>query len=301
MSQPVAFLCLGTMGYPMAAQLARAGHRVAVYNRTGPRADAWLAEHGAAGSGGHRVAATPADAARGAAVVFTCAGNDDDLREVVLSGSGALAGMEAGALLVDHTTVSPGLAREIARAAGAKQIESLDAPVSGGQAGAEKGALTIMVGGSQAAYDRAVPLLGCYAKRHVLMGSAGTGQLTKAVNQICIAGLVQALSEGLAFAERAGLDTARVVEVISGGAAQSWQMDNRAATMLARKFDFGFAVDWMRKDLDIAITEAARIGASLPVTELVDTFYAELQRLSRGRDDTSSLIDLLLPPVRGGR
>ncbi len=294
MSRPVAFLCLGAMGYPMAGHLARAGHRVSVYNRTRSKADAWLAEYQVAhGESHHRVAATPAEAVRGADVVFVCTGNDDDLREVVLAGDGALAGMRAGTSLVDHTTASPSLAREIAERATASGIAFLDAPVSGGQAGAERGALTIMLGGEADAYAGIESLLDCYARKRLLMGPVGSGQLTKAVNQICIAGVLQGLSEALRFAECAGLDTERAVEVISQGAAQSWQMDNRAGTMLAGKFDFGFAVDWMRKDLAIAISEAARIGAPLPVSEIIDRFYAELQESGGGRLDTSSLIKRL--------
>jgi 3-hydroxyisobutyrate dehydrogenase-like beta-hydroxyacid dehydrogenase len=286
----VAFLCLGVMGYPMAGHLARAGHDVAVYNRTRARADAWLREHE---EGGSRVGATPAEAARGAEFVFVCTGNDDDLRRVALADDGALAGMSAGAVFVDHTTVSPTLARELFDVGAEKGLQCLDAPVSGGQAGAENGVLTVMVGGEPEAYARVEPLIASFAKKQLLMGRAGSGQLTKAVNQICIAGLVQALSEGLHFAKRSGLDAERVVEVISQGAAQSWQMDNRAPTMLEGEFDFGFAVDWMRKDLGIALSEARKTGAKLPVTALVDEFYAELQSRGGGRLDTSSLIKLL--------
>jgi 3-hydroxyisobutyrate dehydrogenase-like beta-hydroxyacid dehydrogenase len=296
LSRPVAFLCLGVMGYPMAGHLARDGHRVTVYNRTPSRAEAWLAEHARAASGGEpmgRVASTPADAARGADVVFVCTGNDDDLRSVVLGPEGALAGMRSGTTLVDHTTASPTIAREIFSAAADRGVAFLDAPVSGGQAGAENGALTVMLGGEPDAYAGVESLLDCYARKRLLMGSAGSGQLTKAVNQICIAGVLQGLSEGLRFAESAGLDGERVVEVISQGAAQSWQMDNRASTMLEGKFDFGFAVDWMRKDLAIALSEAAETGAPLPVTEIVDRFYAELQERGGGRLDTSSLIERL--------
>lgn len=292
----VAFLCLGVMGYPMAGHLARAGHCVTVYNRTRSRAEAWLDEHGPAAAGA-RLADTPEEAARGAEVVFVCTGNDDDLRSVVLGegleDAGALSGMAPGAVLVDHTTASPAIAREIAHQAAERELGFLDAPVSGGQAGAEKGALTVMVGGEPGCYRDVTPLLDCYARKHALMGPAGSGQLTKAVNQICIAGLLEALAEGLRFAELAGLDAGRVVEVISQGAAQSWQMDNRAETMLAGRFDFGFAVDWMRKDLAIALAEAQRIGAPLPVTELIDRFYAELQQRGGGRLDTSSLIERL--------
>ncbi len=290
MSEPVAFLCLGAMGYPMAGHLARAGHPVAVYNRTGSRAQAWLRDYGGDGC---RAAGTPGDAARGASTVFVCTGNDGDLRSVVLGPDGAFSGMDSGALFVDHTTCSPKLARELFEVGSAEGIECLDAPVSGGQAGAENGALTIMVGGAPEAYARVTGLLDCYARKHLLMGPAGAGQLTKAVNQICIAGLLQALSEGLHFARVAGLDAQKVVEVISHGAAQSWQMDNRAETMLAGKFDFGFAVDWMRKDLGIALAEARESGAQLPVTGMVDQLYAELQERGGGRLDTSSLIELL--------
>jgi 3-hydroxyisobutyrate dehydrogenase len=282
------------MGYPMAGHLARAGHRVTVYNRTRARADDWLVEHGGeVGESGCSVKASPAEAARGADVVFVCTGNDDDLRQVVLGEEGALSGMQAGTTLVDHTTASPAIAREIFQTAAERKIAFLDAPVSGGQAGAESAALTIMLGGEPDAYARVEALLDCYSRKQLLMGPAGSGQLTKAVNQICIAGVLQGLSEGLRFAECAGLDGERVVEVISQGAAQSWQMDNRARTMLEGNFDFGFAVDWMRKDLAIALSEASETGAKLPVTEIVDRFYAELQGRGAGRLDTSSLIELL--------
>jgi 3-hydroxyisobutyrate dehydrogenase len=276
------------MGFPMAGHLARAGHRVTVYNRTRSRAEAWLAQYedGA-------LAESPMEAASGAEVVLVCTGNDDDLRDVVLGEQGALAGMAAGATLIDHTTASPSIAREIAKVAAEREIAFLDAPVSGGQAGAENGQLTVMVGGEEEAYRGQVPLFECYARKHLLMGPAGAGQLTKAVNQICIAGVLQGLSEGLRFAECAGLDGARVVEVISRGAAQSWQMENRSQTMLEGRFDFGFAVDWMRKDLAIALREAAATGATLPVTEIVDGYYARLQERGGGRLDTSSLIELL--------
>ncbi len=289
MSEKVAFLCLGTMGSPMAGHLARAGHEVSVYNRTAAKAEAWVGEYGGA------AAATPAEAAKGARFVFACTGRDADLREISAGPKGAFAGMQPGAVFVDHTTVSAELARELADAARARGCAFLDAPVSGGQSGAESGALTIMVGGEPDAYAAVEPLLACYARKALLMGPAGCGQLTKLVNQICIAGLVQALSEGLCFAERAGLDAQRVIDVISSGAAQSWQMDNRAETMLRREFDFGFAVDWMCKDLAIALEEARRNGAALPVTELVSRFYAELQAAGQGRWDTSSLIARLDP------
>ena len=295
----VAFLCLGTMGYPMAGHLAAAGHATRVWNRTAARAEAWRAEH--ATTAPRAGADTPAAVARGASLVFLCAGNDDDVRAVALGAEGALAGCAAGSLLVDHTTTSAELARELAAACTERGVGFLDAPVSGGEDGARRGALTVMVGGAPADFARAEPVIAAYAKRCVHMGPVGNGQLTKMVNQICIAGLLQGLSEGLAFAERAGLDTgldpSRVVEVISQGAAQSWQMDHRAATMLADRFDFGFAVDWMRKDLGIALAEAARNGARLPVAELVDGFYAELQAAGGGRLDTSSLIRRLRLPL----
>jgi len=283
----LAFLGLGVMGFPMAGHLAAAGYEVTVYNRTAARAEAWTAKHAG------RRQPTPAAAAKGADFVFTCVGNDDDLRSVVHGGQGALAGMGEGAVLVDHTTASAAVAREVAAAAAERKVEFLDAPVSGGQAGAEKGQLTVMVGGEPAAFARAKPVIDAYAKACVLMGPAGAGQLTKMVNQICIAGLVQGLSEGLNFARRAGLDGKRVVEVISKGAAQSWQMDNRALTMLDGKFDFGFAVDWMRKDLSICLAEARNNGARLPVAALVDQFYAQVQARGGRRWDTSSLIHLL--------
>jgi len=280
----VAFLGLGTMGAPMARHLAAAGHDVTVYNRTAAKADAWVAAHGG------RAAPSPAAAARDAEVVLTCVGNDDDLRAVVLGPDGALAAMTPGALFVDHTTVSANIAREIADAAAAQGVLALDAPVSGGQAGAENGALTIMCGGSPEAFAAAEPVLAAYAKRIGHMGAAGSGQLTKMVNQIAIAGVLQGLAEALAFARRAGLDSGAVVDVISKGAAQSWQMDNRATTMAAGEFDFGFAVDWMRKDLGLVLGEASRLGLGLPLTALVDQFYADVQGMGGGRHDTSSLI-----------
>ncbi|MCP5043983.1 MAG: NAD(P)-dependent oxidoreductase [bacterium] len=286
----LAFLCLGTMGYPMAGHLASAGHDLCVYNRTTSKADAWVADHGGS------TAATPAKAVKDADAVFVCAGNDADLRAVVLGPEGGLEGMRPGSMLIDHTTVSPGLAREIFAAARAREVAFLDAPISGGQAGAENGALSIMVGGEESAYHRATAWFECYGKLHVLMGPSGSGQLTKAVNQICIAGLVQGLAEGLNLAKRSGLDGERVIDVISGGAAQSWQMDNRARTMLAGEFDFGFAVDWMRKDLAIALEMARAVDADVPVTEIVDGFYARVQERGGGRLDTSSLMTLLDPP-----
>ncbi|MGF1641419.1 MAG: NAD(P)-dependent oxidoreductase [Rhodospirillales bacterium] len=282
-----AFIGLGVMGFPMAGHLAHSGHPVAVYNRTTAKAEAWIARHGG------RMATTPAQAAEGAELVFTCVGNDDDLRSVVLAPDGAFAGMAAGAILVDHTTASAEVARELAAAAAARELGFLDAPVSGGQAGAENGQLTVMVGGDEADFAKAAPVIDAYAKAVTLMGPAGSGQLTKMVNQICIGGLVQGLAEALMFAVRAGLDADRAVEVIAKGAAQSWQMDNRAKTMLEDRFEFGFAVDWMRKDLGIVLDEARRNGAALPVTALVDQFYAQIQRRGGGRWDTSSLIRLL--------
>jgi 3-hydroxyisobutyrate dehydrogenase len=286
-SKSVAFLGLGVMGYPMAGHLARAGHRVTVYNRTPGKAAQWVAQHG----GGS--APTPAAAAAGAEIVLMCVGNDDDVRAVALGSEGALCAMKPGSALVDHTTASAHVAREVHAAAAHAKVGFLDAPVSGGQAGAENGKLTIMVGGEQAVYDRVEPVLAHYARAVTLMGGPGSGQLTKMVNQICIAGLVQGLSEGINFAARAGLDVERVLDVISKGAAQSWQMENRGKTMLADKFDFGFAVDWMRKDLGICIAEGRSNGAALPVTALVDQFYGRLQARGGGRWDTSSLIRLL--------
>ncbi len=283
MTERLAFLGLGVMGGPMAAHLAKAGHPLAVFNRTPSKAEAWCAEHGG------RVAATPAEAARGADFVFACVGDDPDVREVALGGTGAFAGMDAGAVFVDHTTTSARLARELAAAAQERQLGFLDAPVSGGQAGAEQGILTVMVGGDEASFARALPLIESYARSVQRLGPAGSGQLAKMVNQICIAGLVEGLSEGLHFARAAGLDPSAVIDVISKGAAQSWQMENRSGTMLEGRFDFGFAVQWMRKDLGIALAEARRNGAQLPVTELVDRFYAEVQAMGGNRWDTSSL------------
>jgi 3-hydroxyisobutyrate dehydrogenase len=286
---PVAFLCLGAMGAPMAGHLARAGCEVVVYNRTAARAEAWLAEHAG------RAAPTPAAAAEGARFVFACTGADPDLREITLGPAGAFSSLAPGAVFVDHTTASPALARELAAAAAARGARFLDAPVSGGQDGAKRGTLTVMVGGDPDALERARPLLAAFAKNVTWMGPSGAGQLTKLVNQICLAGLIESLAEGLAFAERAGLDPRRVVEVIAKGAAQSWQMDHRAASMIEGRFDFGFAVDWMRKDLALALAEAARCGAELPVARLVDAFYAELQQAGGGRLDTSSLVTRLRP------
>jgi len=289
----LAFLGLGVMGHPMAGHLAAAGHRVTVYNRTPAKAAQWVARYGG------RSAATPAAAAADADLVLMCVGNDDDVRAVAAGPDGALAGMRPGAILVDHTTASATVAREIHAAAAARGVGFLDAPVSGGQAGAENGTLTIMVGGEPAVFAAAEATLGHYARAVTLMGGPGSGQLTKMVNQICIAGLVQALAEGLNFANRAGLDVLRVLDVIGKGAAQSWQMDNRGRTMVADQYDFGFAVDWMRKDLGICLAEARANGAALPVTALVDQFYARVQGQGGGRWDTSSLLRALQEPGRG--
>ncbi len=286
----LAFLGLGVMGYPMAGHLAKAGHEVTVYNRTEAKAKAWVAQHGGA------ACATPAMAASGAAIVFCCVGNDDDMRQVVLGENGAFAGMERGTLLVDHTTASAELARELDRAAKTRGLGFLDAPVSGGQAGAENGKLTIMVGGDTASFARAESAMGHYGRAVTHMGPAGNGQLTKMVNQILIAGLVQGLAEGLNFAVRAGLDAKKAAEVIAKGAAQSWQLENRYQTMLDGKFDFGFAVDWMRKDLAICLAEARRNKSALPITALVDQFYERVQERGGSRWDTSSLIHLLTKP-----
>jgi 3-hydroxyisobutyrate dehydrogenase len=280
----VSFLGLGVMGHPMAGHLAAKGHEVTVYNRTAAKAQGWAAEHGG------RAAATPREAAQGSEFVMCCVGNDDDLRSVVLGGDGALAGMASGAVFVDHTTASANVARELHAMAGEGGIGFVDAPVSGGQAGAENGVLTIMCGGDQAVYDRAAPMMDAYARAHNLLGGSGAGQLTKMVNQICIAGLVQGLAEGLNFAAKAGLDGKAVIDVISKGAAGSWQMDNRHVTMLADEFEHGFAVDWMRKDLGICLDEAKNNGARLPVTALVDQFYGEVQDMGGNRWDTSSLL-----------
>ncbi len=280
----VAFLGLGVMGGPMAGHLAKKGHAVTVYNRTGAKAEAWVAANG----GAH--AATPRQAAEGAEIVFACVGNDHDLRGVVLGEDGALAGMRPGAIFVDHTTASAEVARELADAADAKGIGFIDAPVSGGQAGAENGVLTVMCGGDAATYAKVEAAIGSYARACRLMGPAGSGQLTKMVNQICIAGLVEGLAEGVYFAKRAGLDVEAVLDVIAKGAAGSWQMENRGKTMNAGRFDFGFAVDWMRKDLGILLDEARRNGAKLPVSALVDQFYAEVQGMGGNRWDTSSLV-----------
>ena len=286
----VAFIGLGVMGYPMAGHLARAGHKVCVFNRTAAKAEQWVAEFSGTS------AATPREAADGAELVMVCVGNDEDLRSVVLGADGALAGMATGALLVDHTTASANVARELAGHAAERQLGFLDAPVSGGQVGAQNGVLTVMVGGEPAHYARAEPVIQAYARMIKLMGPVGSGQLTKMVNQICIGGLVQGLSEALHFAKCAGLDGEAAMEVISKGAAQSWQLENRHKSMLAGEFDFGFAVDWMRKDLSILLDEARHNGAQLPVTALVDQVYAEVQTLGGGRWDTSSLIARLKAP-----
>jgi 3-hydroxyisobutyrate dehydrogenase-like beta-hydroxyacid dehydrogenase len=282
-----AFIGLGVMGFPMAGHLARAGHSVTVYNRSRGKAEAWVDRFGGT------LAGTPADAASGAELVFACVGNDDDLRSVTVGETGAFAGMARGAIFVDHTTASAEVARSLAATAADAGLGFLDAPVSGGQAGAENGQLAIMVGGETATFASAEPVMWSYAKAITLIGPAGSGQLTKMVNQICLAGLTQALAEALNFAARAGLDAEKVLGTISKGAAQSWMMDNRSQTMLADQFDFGFAVDWMRKDLIIALGEARRNGAGLPVTALVDQFLAEVQRRGGGRSDYTSLIRLL--------
>ncbi len=281
----VAFIGLGVMGYPMAGHLrTRGAHDLRVYNRTAEKAARWAEQFGGT------ACATPAEAASGADFVFTCVGNDDDLRSVTLGEDGAVAGMKPGAVLIDNTTASAEIARELDAAARARGCGFLDAPVSGGQAGAENGVLTVMVGGDQTTFEAAKPVIDAYARMVGLMGEAGAGQLTKMVNQICIAGLVQGLAEGIHFGKRAGLDIEKVVEVISKGAAGSWQMENRHKTMNIGKFDYGFAVDWMRKDLDIVLTEARRNGAKLPVTALVDQFYADVQGMGGTRWDTSSLL-----------
>ena len=283
----VAFLGLGVMGYPMAGHLAGAGHQVTVYNRTPAKAAQWVAEHG------HASAATPREAAANAEIVFACVGNDDDLRSVVLGEHGALAGMKRGAVFVDHTTASAEIARELGDAAQALGLRFVDAPVSGGNLGAINGALTVMCGGNSAAFEAIKPVAMAFSKAVTLLGPCGAGQLAKMVNQIAIAGLVQGLAEAIAFGEKAGLDMKAVLGVIGKGAAQSWQMDNRGPTMVDDKFDFGFAVDWMRKDLGIALDEAKRNGARLPVTALVDQFYADIQAQGGNRLDTSSLLKRL--------
>ncbi len=283
----VTFLGLGVMGYPMAGHLAAKGHDVTVYNRTAAKAETWVARHGGAS------AATPREAAEGAAFVMACVGNDNDLRSVCLGEDGAFAGMAKGSIFVDHTTVSAAVTRELVAAASELGIAYIDAPVSGGQAGAENGQLVVMCGGDQAVFDKAQPMIDAYAKLCKRLGESGAGQLCKMVNQICIAGLVQGLSEGLHFAEKAGLDGKAVVEVIGGGAAGSWQMVNRYETMLDDHFEHGFAVDWMRKDLGICLDTADENGASLPITALIDQFYKDVQKMGGGRWDTSSLIQRL--------
>ncbi len=281
----VAFIGLGVMGYPMAGHLkVKGGHEVTVYNRTASKAEAWVKQHGGTS------APTPAEAARGADFVFTCVGNDDDLRSVTTGENGVLAAMAPGTILIDNTTASAEVARELEEVAKAKGCGFIDAPVSGGQAGAENGVLTVMCGGDEATFEKARPVIDAYARMVGLMGPVGAGQLTKMINQICIAGLVQGLAEGIHFGKRAGLDIEKVVEVISKGAAGSWQMENRHKTMNEGKYDFGFAIDWMRKDLDIVLTEARRNGAKLPVTALVDQFYADVQAMGGNRWDTSSLL-----------
>jgi 3-hydroxyisobutyrate dehydrogenase len=283
----VSFIGLGVMGFPMAGHLAAKGHEVCAYNRTRAKADDFVAKHGG------RAAPTPAEAAKGAEIVFCCVGNDDDLRAVTIGPDGAFATMSKGAIFVDNTTASADVARDLFAKAAALGVHFIDAPVSGGQAGAENGVLTVMCGGEAGPYATAEPVIAAFARACRLMGPSGAGQLTKMVNQICIAGLVEALAEGLHFAQKAGLDPNAVVEVISKGAAQSWQMENRSGTMTAGKFDFGFAVDWMRKDLGICLAEARRNGAHLPVTALVDQFYSEVQKMGGARWDTSSLIKRL--------
>jgi 3-hydroxyisobutyrate dehydrogenase-like beta-hydroxyacid dehydrogenase len=281
----VAFIGLGVMGYPMARHLAqKGGHDLTVYNRTRAKAERWVAEYGG------RYVDTPRAAAEDNDFVFSCVGNDDDLRSVTLGDAGAIAGMKRGAILIDNTTASAAVARELAAAGAERGVGFLDAPVSGGQAGAENGQLTVMVGGDEATFERAKPVIDCYAKMVGLMGPAGSGQLTKSVNQICIAGLIQGLAEGIHFAKKAGLDVEKVIAVISKGAAQSWQMENRWKTMNEGKFDFGFAIDWMRKDLAICLETARANGAHLPVTSLVDQFYSEVQGMGGGRWDSSSLM-----------
>ncbi len=285
----VAFIGLGVMGYPMAGHLAKHASSVTVFNRSTAKATQWLEEH-QDNAAQCAIALTPMDAATGADMVFVCVGNDDDVAQVVLGDTGALAGMASGSLLIDHTTASKALAERVGLACGDRSVGFLDAPVSGGQAGAENGALTVMVGGSDADYQRAGPYFDCFAKKHARMGEVGAGQLTKMVNQICIAGILQGLSEGVHFAQRAGLEVDAVVDVISQGAAQSWQMNNRAQTMARDEYEFGFAVDWMRKDLNIALDTAKQLEARLPLTALVDQFYGDVQTLGGGRWDTSSLL-----------
>ena len=292
MPRRIAFIGLGAMGFPMAGHLAKTGHNVTVFNRTTERASAWQMEYGG------QIAATPAEAAEHQDAVMVCVGNDDDVLAVTTGDEGALKTLPEGALLIDHTTTSEALAISLAETATESGVAFLDAPVSGGQIGAQNGVLTVMAGGNETAFQSALPLIECYAKSVKRMGPVGAGQLTKMVNQICIAGLLQGLSEGIHFAERAGLDVTAAMEVIAQGAAQSWQMNNRASTMIAGEFDFGFAVDWMRKDLGIAIAAAEKVGAAVPVTQLVDGFYAEVQHLGGQRWDTSSLVQRLRAQAR---
>ena len=280
----VAFIGLGVMGYPMAGYISKAGHNVTVFNRTKSKAEKWISEYKG------KMAESPAEAAKGAEYIFTCVGNDNDLREVTFGENGAFKNIQKGAVYIDNTTASATIAREIHEYAKKNGFGSLDAPVSGGQAGAENGALTVMIGGDQADFDKAKDKIDCYSKKMKLLGSAGSGQLAKMVNQICIAGLVQALSEGINFGMKAGLKMEDVIEVISKGAAQSWQMENRYKTMIDDQFDFGFAVDWMRKDLKIAIEEAKKNGSPVPITEIIDGYYAEVQKMGGNRWDSSSLI-----------
>ncbi len=283
----VAFLGLGVMGLPMAGHLARAGHRVTVFNRTAAKAQAWVAEYGG------KAAATPREAVAGASIVFACVGNDDDLRSITLGHDGAFAGMARASIFVDHTTASAAVARELYAAARERGLHFIDAPVSGGQAGAVNGALTVMCGGDQAAFDRIQPVAMAMARAVTRIGDSGAGQLAKMVNQVCVAGVVQGLAEGIAFGQKAGLDMKLVLDVIGKGAAQSWQMDNRGTTMVDAKFDFGFAVDWMRKDLGLVLDEARRNDSKLPATALIDQFYADVQAMGGRRWDTSSLIKRL--------
>ena len=287
MTCKVAFIGLGVMGYPMAGYISKAGHNVTVYNRTKSKAEKWIGEYKG------KIAETPADATKDAEYIFTCVGNDNDLREVTFGDKGTFKTIKKGAIYIDNTTASATIAKEIYEYAKKNGFGSLDAPVSGGQAGAENGALTVMIGGDQADFDKAKDKIDCYSKKMKLLGKAGSGQLAKMVNQICIAGLVQGLSEGINFGMKAGLNMEDVIEVISKGAAQSWQMENRYKTMIDDKFDFGFAVDWMRKDLKIAMDEAKNNGSLLPVTELIDKYYGEVQKLGGNRWDTSSLIKRL--------
>ena len=284
MTCKVAFIGLGVMGYPMAGYISKGGHKVTVFNRTKSKAEKWVSEYKG------NIAETPAEAAKDAEYVFTCVGNDNDLKEVTFGEQGAFKTIQKGSVYVDNTTASATIAREIYEHAKKNGFGSLDAPVSGGQAGAENGALTVMIGGDQADFDKAKDKIDCYSKKMKLLGKAGSGQLAKMVNQICIAGLVQGLSEGINFGMKAGLNMEDVIEVISKGAAQSWQMDNRYKTMIDDKFDFGFAVDWMRKDLKIAMDEAKNNGSLLPITEIIDQYYGEVQELGGKRWDTSSLI-----------